>query len=75
MRWGICLDYLGILKKRALILPINRDSRPVRDNGDFKMGFFIDCQGHYEDEPLQRLFAKRGEEIKWLGSYIFADIR
>ncbi|TLD95725.1 chorismate mutase [Helicobacter jaachi] len=47
------------------------DSRPLR-NEDFKMGFFIDCEGHYLDEPLQRLFAKRGDEIKWLGSYIFA---
>lgn len=71
---GDLFRLLGDFEKEGINLT-KIDSRPVRDNGDFKMGFFIDCQGHYEDEPLQRLFAKRGEEIKWLGSYIFADIR
>ena len=51
------------------------DSRPVRESDDFRMGFFIDCEGHYLDAPLQRLFAKRGESIKWLGSYIYTDMR
>ena len=71
---GDLFRLLGDFEKEGINLT-KIDSRPVRDNGDFKMGFFIDCQGHYEDEALQRLFAKRGEEIKWLGSYIFADIR
>lgn len=53
------------------------DSRPLKNgkDSDFKMGFFIDCEGHYEDMALQKLFKKRGDEIKWLGSYIYTDIR
>lgn len=49
------------------------DSRPIRANNDFRMGFFIDCEGHYLDESLQKLFTKRGDEIKWLGSYMRTD--
>lgn len=65
---------LGDFEKEGINLT-RIDSRPIRTNGDFRVGFFIDCQGHYKDPPLQRLFAKRGEEIKWLGSYIFTDMR
>lgn len=49
------------------------DSRPIRLNDDFRMGFFIDCEGHYLDENLARLLTKRADEIKWLGSYIRHD--
>ena len=31
---------------------------------------FIDFKGHYLDENVQALFAKRKEELKWLGSYV-----
>jgi len=51
------------------------DSRPIHKSDDFRIGFFIDCQGHYLDESLQRLFAKRNKEIKWLGSYLMTNIK
>lgn len=51
------------------------DSRPLKASkedmsDEIKIGFFIDCEGHYLDESLQRLCKKRGDEIKWLGSYV-----
>ncbi len=45
------------------------ESRPVDDIGDFNFWFFIDFEGHYDDKNIQELFTKRGEELKWLGSY------
>ncbi len=71
---GDLFRLLGDFEKEGINLT-RIDSRPVRERNDFRMGFFIDCEGHYKDAPLQRLLAKRGEEIKWLGSYIFTDMR
>ncbi len=45
------------------------ESRPIDDINDFSFWFFIDFEGHVDDEPIQNLFRKRGAEIKWLGSY------
>lgn len=49
---------------------IKIDSHSIRVQDDYKMGFFIECEGHYSDRPLQRLFDKRTDELKWLGSYV-----
>lgn len=65
---------LGDFEKEGINLT-RIDSRPVKSENDFRMGFFIDCEGHYKDPPLQRLLNKRADEIKWLGSYIFTDMR
>lgn len=46
------------------------DSRPIKSKHSFAFGFFIDFKGHYLDENVQALFAKRKEELKWLGSYV-----
>ena len=46
------------------------DSRPIKAQHNFAFGFFIDFKGHYLDENVQALFAKRKEELKWLGSYV-----
>lgn len=45
------------------------DSRPLHEGSGFRSGFYLDFQGHREDPNVARIFAKRGEEIKWLGSY------
>lgn len=71
---GTLFRLLGDFEKEGINLT-KIDSRPIRSNESFKTGFFIDCEGHYLDKPLQRLFAKRSDEIKWLGSYIFTDIK
>ncbi len=47
------------------------ESRPKRNNesSDFSFQFFIDFEGHIDDENVQKLFEKHGREIRWLGSY------
>lgn len=45
------------------------ESRPVSDSRDFSFWFFIEFEGHIDDENIKELFLRRGEEIKWLGSY------
>ncbi|WP_104697972.1 MULTISPECIES: bifunctional chorismate mutase/prephenate dehydratase [unclassified Helicobacter] len=37
---------------------------------DFKTGFYIDFDGHYDDFNVQKLFKESQMQIKWLGSYI-----
>lgn len=71
---GDLFRLLGDFEKEGINLT-RIESRPVRDSNDFRMGFFIDCEGHYKDAPLQRLLNKRADEIKWLGSYVFTDMR
>lgn len=73
-KMGDLFRLLGDFEKEGINLT-RIDSRPVRGNDDFRMGFFIDCEGHYKDPPLQRLLEKRADEIKWLGSYGFTDMR
>lgn len=45
------------------------DSRPLYDDKGFKSGFYMDFYGHKDDENVKRIFVKRKDEIKWLGSY------
>lgn len=45
------------------------DSRPIFDKDGFKYGFYMDFLGHKDDSNVARIFAKRKDEIKWLGSY------
>ena len=37
--------------------------------GRFTLDSYMDFYGHKDDESVKRLFDKRGDEIKWLGSY------
>ena len=49
------------------------DSRPVRfstsKGGDFSSGFYIDFDGHRDDEKISKILSKWKKEVKWLGSY------
>ncbi len=45
------------------------DSRPIRSKSDFSSGFYIDFDGHIQDANIAAIFAKRKDELKWLGSY------
>ncbi len=49
------------------------ESRPVKNSG-FQAVFYLDFEGHIDDENVQRVLEKnRGiNEIKWLGSYVKA---
>ncbi len=45
------------------------DSRPVQSDGVYHSGFYMDFYGHKDDDNVKRVFNKRFNEIKWLGSY------
>jgi len=45
------------------------ESRPELIAKDFSFWFFIEFEGHIDDENIKELFRRRNEEIKWLGSY------
>lgn len=46
------------------------ESRPFKDTKDFKFWFFIDIEGNILEDPIKEVILKRGDEIKFLGSYL-----
>ncbi|MRJ03342.1 MAG: prephenate dehydratase [Epsilonproteobacteria bacterium] len=44
------------------------ESRPAQQR-DFNYWFYIDFDGHIDDDHIQRVLRKHPHEIKWLGSY------
>jgi chorismate mutase/prephenate dehydratase len=46
------------------------ESRPFKDTKDFKFWFFIDIEGNLLHESIKEVILKRGDEIKFLGSYL-----
>jgi len=45
------------------------ESRPIKE-GDFKYWFYIDFEGHFNDDRIQRVLKNHSSEVKWLGSYV-----
>lgn len=46
------------------------ESRPFKDTKDFKFWFFIDIEGNILEDRIKEVISKRGDEIKFLGSYL-----
>jgi chorismate mutase/prephenate dehydratase len=46
------------------------ESRPFKDTKNFKFWFFIDIEGNILNEQIKAALNKRGDEIKFLGSYM-----
>jgi len=46
------------------------ESRPSKDKSGFGYWFYIDFYGHIDEERVQRVLAKHGGEVTWLGSYV-----
>lgn len=46
------------------------ESRPAKAGKNFKYWFYIDFEGHFEDENVQKVMIKHEKAIKWLGSYV-----
>ena len=67
-RPGVLLELLKDFKDHGINLS-KIDSRPIKSKSNFSFGFYIDFFGHRDDENIARLFAKRPDELKWLGSY------
>ncbi len=49
------------------------ESRPSKDKSGFGYWFYIDFYGHIDEERVQKVLAKHGEEVTWLGSYVKGD--
>ncbi len=49
------------------------ESRPSKDKGGFGYWFYIDFYGHIDEDRVQRVLAKHGGEVTWLGSYVKGD--
>lgn len=45
------------------------ESRPSGEDGGFNSWFYIDFEGHCDDERVAPILARHQDEIKWLGSY------
>ncbi|GAB4406354.1 MAG: prephenate dehydratase [Microscillaceae bacterium] len=46
------------------------ESRPAREDDNFKQWFYIELDGHFEDPALQQIFARHGDRIRILGSCV-----
>jgi chorismate mutase/prephenate dehydratase len=46
------------------------ESRPAKKGKTFKYYFYMDIDGHIEDDNIFPLFEKHKKDIKWLGSYV-----
>jgi chorismate mutase/prephenate dehydratase len=46
------------------------ESRPAKRGRSFQYWFFIDFEGHYHDEKVQKVIGSYKDQIKWLGSYV-----
>ena len=46
------------------------ESRPAKKGKSFKYQFYIDIDGHIDDENVGRVVAKHSKDLQWLGSYV-----
>lgn len=49
------------------------ESRPSKDESVYKYMFFIDFDGHFDDENIKKVMDQHSEDIKWLGSYVASE--
>lgn len=66
---GILASFLQDFKKAGINLT-KIESRPYKGSEDFNFWFFIELEGFFEDENVQKVFKKHKGSIKWLGSYV-----
>ncbi|HLF33124.1 MAG TPA: prephenate dehydratase [Cyclobacteriaceae bacterium] len=46
------------------------ESRPAKEGKKFKYWFYIDFEGHIDDENVKEVMKKYRKNTKWLGSYL-----
>ncbi len=46
------------------------ESRPAKDGKKFKYWFYIDFEGHIDDDNVKEVMKKYRKNTKWLGSYL-----
>ncbi|MGB3588192.1 MAG: prephenate dehydratase [Tunicatimonas sp.] len=66
---GILANFLQAFNKEGINLT-KIESRPAKQGKTFTYWFFIDFEGHWNDENIQHIVQQYSREIKWLGSYV-----
>jgi chorismate mutase/prephenate dehydratase len=66
---GILASFLQDFKKVGVNLT-KIESRPYKGDEDFNFWFFIELEGFFQDENVEKVFKKYKNSIKWLGSYV-----
>lgn len=66
---GILAGFLQDFKRLNINLT-KIESRPYKGSEDFNFWFFIELEGYFKDENVQKVFKKHRNYIKWLGSYV-----
>lgn len=70
---GSLVDFLQKFKEVGINL-LKIESRPLKEE-KFKSMFFIDFEGHREDESFKKLLKQDKNSIKWLGSYVNGELK
>jgi chorismate mutase / prephenate dehydratase len=66
---GVLSDFLQDFKRNNINLT-KIESRPYKGDQYFNFWFFIEFEGYFKDESVQKIFKKHKDYIKWLGSYV-----
>lgn len=66
---GSLANFLQDFRDHGINL-IKIENRPERTESNFKAWFYLDLDGHIEDEHIKKVLDKHGDKIKWLGSYV-----
>jgi len=70
---GALVNFLSDFESESINMS-KIESRPAHDESGFAYWFFMDIYGHIEDENVQRIMTKHGDEITCLGSYVKGEI-
>ena len=70
-RPGGLVQFLQSFQKEKINLT-KIESRPAKEEG-FKTVFYLDFEGHIDDENIKKVLQSHKNEVKWLGSYIVGD--
>ena len=68
-RPGSLADFLQDFNRAGINLT-KIESRPAKSEKAFTSWFYIDFEGHYEENNIKQVLANHTNEIKWLGSYV-----
>ncbi len=68
---GALLEFLQSFEDNKINLA-KIESRPIKDKA-FKSLFYIDFQGHIDDDNIQNILKEYPNKIKWLGSYVAGE--
>lgn len=66
---GSLVNFLAQFNERGINL-VKIESRPSMEDDDFSSWFYIDFDGHFDDENVQDVLTRHAKEVKWLGSYV-----